>query len=56
MWWGIGGFGILLYIVLIVTLGVMTLRKGHLVLFILGIFLPFLWLVGAILPPRPRTA
>jgi len=29
MWWGIG-FGGLLYIVLLATLGVMTLRKGQL--------------------------
>ena len=38
MWWGIG-FGALLYIVLLVTLGVMTLRKGHWVMFIVGLFL-----------------
>jgi hypothetical protein len=38
MWWGIGG-GIL-YLVLLVTLGIMTIRKGHWVMFILGIFLP----------------
>jgi hypothetical protein len=50
MAWIIGG-GIL-YFVLIVTLGVLTLRKGHWVIFVIGIFLPFLWLLGAILPPR----
>jgi hypothetical protein len=49
MTWIIGG-GIL-YLVLVVTLGIMTLRKGHGWLFFFGIFLPFLWLVGAILPP-----
>jgi hypothetical protein len=46
--WIIGG-GIL-YVVLLVTLGVMTLRKRHIVLFILGIFFPLLWLIGAIMP------
>jgi hypothetical protein len=50
MVWIIGG-GIL-YFVLIVTLGVLTLRKGHWVIFVIGIFLPFLWLLGAILPSR----
>jgi hypothetical protein len=51
MWWGIGGGLAILWIVLMVTLGIMTLRKGHWVLFILGIFLPLLWIIGAVLPP-----
>jgi hypothetical protein len=50
VWWGIG-FGIFFYLVLAITLGVMTLRKGHWVMFILGIFLPIFWLIGAIMPP-----
>jgi hypothetical protein len=50
MFWAIGGA--ILYFVLIVTLGVMTLRKGHWVMFIIGIFLPFFWLIGAIMPSR----
>ena len=41
----------ILYLVLLVTLGVMTLRKGHWVWFILGIFIPVCWLIGAMLPP-----
>jgi hypothetical protein len=59
MWWGIGGGLMIIWLVLIVTLGVQTLRKGHWVLFILGIFLPFLWIIGAVLPPKtaaPRAA
>src|SRR5262249_28970308 len=55
MWWGIG-FGALLYIVLLVTLGVMTLRKGHWVMFILGLFLPIFWLIGAVIPPTAARA
>ena len=50
MWYGLG-FGAILYIVLLITLGVMTLRKGHLVLFIIGIFIPLFWLIGAIMRP-----
>ena len=50
MFWAITG-GII-YFVLIVTLGVMSLRKGHWVMFIIGIFLPFFWLIGALMPSR----
>ena len=41
-----------IYIWLVVTVAVVTFRKGHIVLGIFGIFLPFLWLIGAILPAR----
>ena len=40
-----------LYLTLFIALGLATLRKGHYVLFFLGIFLPFLWIVGALLGP-----
>jgi len=53
MWWGIGGGLAILWIVLMVTLGIMTLRKGHWMLFILGIFLPLFWIVGAMIAPAP---
>jgi hypothetical protein len=52
-WLFIGG-GIL-YLVLLFTLGIMTIRKGHWVMFILGIPLPVFWIIGALMPPRvPR--
>jgi hypothetical protein len=55
MWWGIGG-GIVLYFVLMVVLGVSCLRKGHWVMFVLGIFIPIFWLIGAVIPPaRPQA-
>ena len=50
MWWGIG-FGGFFYLILLVTLGVFTLRKGHWVMFIFGIFFPLFWLIGALIPP-----
>jgi hypothetical protein len=54
MWWGIGGGLAILWIVLMLTLGIMTLRKGHWVFFILGIFFPLFWIIGAVIPPaRP---
>ncbi len=45
-----------LYLVILVTLGLTTLRKGHVVLFIVGIIFPFLWLIGAVIAPTPRAA
>ena len=47
MWFGLGA----IYIVLMITLGILSIRKGHWVMFILGIFLPLFWLIGALLPP-----
>ena len=43
-----------LYLVLIVTLGLMAIRKGHWVMFLIGFFLPIFWLIGALLPRRHR--
>jgi ATP/ADP translocase len=45
-----------IYFVLLITLGVLSIRKGHWIMFIIGIFLPFFWLFGAVLPPRRRVA
>jgi hypothetical protein len=45
-----------LYVVALVSLGIATLRKGHLVLFVVGIFFPLLWIVGALIGPSPRAA
>ena len=50
MVWIIGGA--VLYFILVVTLGVMSIRKGHWVMFIIGFFLPFFWLIGALMPSR----
>jgi hypothetical protein len=56
MWWGIGGGLAILWLVLLIVLGLSCLRKGHWVMFILGIFLPLFWIIGAIIPPvRPQT-
>jgi hypothetical protein len=48
--WGIG-LGIL-YLVLLLTLAVMSFRKGHWVLGLIGFIFPLLWLIGAILPAK----
>jgi len=43
---------IVLYIVMIFTVCFLTFQKGHIVLGVVGIFFPFLWLIGAILPAK----
>jgi len=45
-----------LYLTALILLGVATLRKGHTVLFVVGIFFPLLWIVGALMAPTPRAA
>jgi hypothetical protein len=54
MLWGI--LGAILYVVLLLTLGLWTLRKGHWVMFLVGIIFPLFWLIGAVMPPVARTA
>ena len=45
-----------MYLVLLLTVAVMTFRKGHWVLGLIGFFIPILWLIGAVLPARRRRA
>lgn len=45
-----------LYIAAWVTLGTLTLRKGHKALFWFGIIFPVLWIVGALIQPTPAAA
>ena len=52
LWIGLG----ILYVILLVTLGVATLRKGHWVMFTLGIFLPVFWVIGALMGPTGAAA
>jgi hypothetical protein len=41
----------IVYLVLFITLALTTFRKGHFVLFFVGFFLPFLWIIGALIAP-----
>jgi hypothetical protein len=41
----------IVYVAFFCTIALATLRKGHLFLFWVGIFLPFLWIIGAIMGP-----
>ena len=53
LWIGLGG---VLYVILVVTFGVMTLRKGHGWMFIFGFFFPLFWLIGALIAPTEEAA
>jgi hypothetical protein len=44
------GLGII-YVVLLITLGILSIRKGHWIMFIIGLFIPIFWIIGALLPP-----
>lgn len=45
-----------IYIVCLFTVCAITFRKGYIALGILGIFLPFLWLIGAVLPAKEGSS
>ncbi len=51
---GFIAFWSILYVVLLITLGVISIRKGHWVMFIVGIFIPLFWFIGALMPRRVR--
>ena len=42
----------LLYLVCLFTVCLLTFRKGHFILGIVGSIFPFLWLIGAVLPAK----
>ena len=44
----------IIYLVLLFTLAVLSFRKGHWVLGLIGFIFPVLWLIGAILPDTRR--
>jgi hypothetical protein len=45
-----------LYFVCLFTVCMITFQKGYIVLGIIGIFFPFLWLIGAVLPPKEGSS
>jgi hypothetical protein len=49
---GFIGLWTVIYVVLLITLGLLSIRKGHWVMFLIGFFLPIFWLIGALLPRR----
>jgi hypothetical protein len=53
--WMFTSWLVVLYFFLLFTVCLLTFQKGHILLGILGFFLPILWLIGAILPARPGS-
>lgn len=52
LWIGLG----ILYVLLLVTLGITTLRKGHWVMFLFGFILPVFWVIGALSAPTEAAS
>jgi hypothetical protein len=46
---------ILIYLIMLATLGVFSVRRGHWVMFIVGFFFPLFWVIGTLLPRRQVT-
>ena len=44
----------IIYLVLLFTLAVLSFRKGHWILGLVGFIFPVLWIVGALLPQKRR--
>jgi hypothetical protein len=49
---GFIGLWAVLYVILLVTLGILSIRKGHWIMFIVGFFIPLFWFIGALLPRK----
>ena len=50
--WILGFILFSFYITCLFTVCLMTFQKGHIVLGIIGIFIPLLWPIGAFLPAK----
>jgi hypothetical protein len=42
----------IVYFILLVTVGIITIIKGHWVMFAIGLFIPLFWIIGALMAPR----
>ena len=42
----------IIYLFLLIFLGVRTIKNGHWILFIIGFFMPLVWIIGGMLPPN----
>jgi hypothetical protein len=51
-WITTGVLGFLLWTALFIFVGIRTLRHGHWVMFLVGLFLPIFWIIGALIPRR----
>ena len=53
---GNGTYGLfaVLYVLALIFLGITSLRKGHWIMFLIGIPIPIFWIIGAAIPPVER--
>ena len=51
-WVSTGVLGAVLWLVLLIFLGIRSLRRGHWVMFLVGFVFPIFWLIGALMPVR----
>jgi hypothetical protein len=54
--WMFASMFFILYLFCLFTVCFLTFKKGYIVLGIIGIFLPFLWLIGALLPAKAGSS
>ncbi len=52
----VAGAGLLglLYVLLLLFLGVRSIKHGHWIMFLVGILLPIFWVIGGLMPPVRR--
>ena len=50
---GIAGLGVL-YLLLFLFLGIRSIKRGHWIMFLIGILLPIFWVIGGLMPPVRR--
>ena len=42
------------YVLLFLFLGLRSIKRGHWIMFLLGIPIPIFWIIGALMPPVGR--
>jgi hypothetical protein len=47
---GITGFAVL-YVLIFLFLGIRSIKRGHWIMFLIGIPLPIFWIIGGLMPP-----
>jgi hypothetical protein len=50
---GISGF-VVLYILVFLLLGLRSIKRGHWIMFLIGIPIPLFWVIGGLMPPVER--
>ena len=50
---GIAGLGVL-YVLLFLFLGIRSIKRGHWIMFLIGIPLPIFWVIGGLMPRVSR--